>query len=151
MSFCSKDFRMKTILAVDDNQDDLFLLERAVYLSGPGHLLFKARDGIQAQEMLENIQRCGVSTAIDIIFLDLHLPGAAGFELLARWKKIPRYASIPVVVISSFDNPRDTERALKLGAAACLEKPPAVEEVRRLLRTLIADVPQPCNPTTSQN
>lgn len=52
----------------------------------------------------------------DIIFLDLILPGVDGFEILARIKKDPKIANVPVVIFSNLGEKADIDKAMALGA-----------------------------------
>ena len=125
---------MQTILAVDDNQDDLFLLERTLSLSGIGHRLLTAGDGVEAEAILDSIEKGKRHSFASLIFVDIHMPRLDGFQPLARFKREPRRAAIPVVMLSSFDDPGVMGKAFELGATACLHKLPALEEVRRVVK-----------------
>ena len=131
---------MKTILAVDDNRDDLFFLARTLSLAGIEHRLLTARDGLEAEAFLGRSQGYNDRSFPSLIFLDLYMPRLNGLAFLDRFKQKSSGARIPVVVLSSFDNPGDKDRALDLGAAACLQKPPTPQAVRQLVKAL-TDVP----------
>ncbi len=68
----------------------------------------------QLQELLE------ADSAIDLVLLDLHLPGRHGLSALA-WMR-GRYPEIPVLLISAHDDTRIIQRALADGAAGFLSK-----------------------------
>ena len=71
---------------------------------------------------------------IDLIILDLHLPGMSGFDVqraLAARKWSP-----PVVVLTGNDTPANRARSLAEGAAAYLTKPIDDEELLQALRPL---------------
>ena len=79
---------------------------------------------------------------IDLVILDLHLPGMSGFDVqkaLAAGK-----SSIPVVVLTGNDTPANRARSLAEGAAVYLTKPIDDEELLQALRPL---APQPGVPT----
>src|SRR2546430_6863555 len=59
----------------------------------------------------------------DVILLDIGLPAGDGFLVMERLKKIPRFAAIPVLVVTGRDDPQTAARATALGAAAFLRKP----------------------------
>ena len=127
---------MRTILAVDDSRDDLLLLERTLSVAGVEHRLLTAGDGVEAEELLEGIEEGSNSTFPSFVFLDVNMPRRNGFAFLDWFKSKPRCARIPVVMLSSFDDPSEMDKALALGAAGCLQKPPAARAVQRLLQTL---------------
>jgi CheY-like chemotaxis protein len=69
-----------------------------------------------------------------VIFLDINMPGLDGFEVLGYLKREPRLARVPVIVITSDDQPETTRRALKGGAGAVLLKPIMAELLENALR-----------------
>lgn len=140
---------MRTILAVDDDQNDLFLLERTLCLGGIEHRLLTAGDGVEAEMLLDSIEGGKDATLPSLVFLDVHMPRLDGLQLLDRLKRQPRRAGIPVVMLSSFDDPRDMDKAFELGADACLHKPPAPKEVRRLVNSL-TDTPRQLQAATAR-
>lgn len=71
---------------------------------------------------------------VDLVLLDLVMPGRDGFALLrelARQKRAP-----PVLVLTATRDPQAAERALALGAADCMRKPFEVEALRARVREL---------------
>jgi len=74
----------------------------------------------------------------DLILLDLGLPGGGGLNLMQRLQSIPKYAVIPVVVVSA--QPRSTgieAEVIDKGAAAFFEKPVPAEALLEKIRELI--------------
>jgi CheY-like chemotaxis protein len=125
------------ILLVEDSPDDVFFFRRAVQKSGVSAETRVVGDGIEAIDYLLNRGRFADRTAHpppDIMFLDLKLPHANGFEVL-EWMR--RNADCPrtyVVVLTSSNQPEDQERAEALGAALFLTKPPVPDQLRLVLR-----------------
>ncbi len=73
-------------------------------------------------------------TVPDIVFLDINMPGVDGFEVMAYLRRLPQLAEIPVVFITSDDQPETAIKARKTGALLVIVKPagfPAVEAVLR--------------------
>jgi CheY-like chemotaxis protein len=68
-----------------------------------------------------------------IVFLDINMPGVDGFEVLAFLKREPRLMGIPVVIVTSDDQPETARRALDAGAAALVIKPVMVEMIEAAL------------------
>jgi chemosensory pili system protein ChpA (sensor histidine kinase/response regulator) len=59
----------------------------------------------------------------DIVFLDINMPGVDGFEMLAYVRREPRLAGVPVIIVTSDDQPETSHRALAGGANAVVLKP----------------------------
>jgi signal transduction histidine kinase/DNA-binding response OmpR family regulator len=69
----------------------------------------------------------------DLVTLDIELPGMDGWEFLARMKQLPRWESVPVVVVSVLGEGR---RGYALGASLTLQKPIRLDELQRGLKRL---------------
>jgi len=131
----------KTILVVDDEPTDIFLLARALSPVIASCRFLTAGDGLEAKGLLQRIRDSGDSSLPSVIFSDVRMPYHDGFELLEWLKRKPEYASIPVVMISTFDNPSDKEKAIALGAAFCLHKPPVPGTIQDLTQRLLQGPP----------
>ncbi|MCA9917314.1 MAG: hybrid sensor histidine kinase/response regulator [Anaerolineales bacterium] len=102
------------ILVVDDNDINRDTLARR--LENIGHVVVEAEDGRIALEKLT--QHC-----IDIVLLDIMMPGLSGFELLAILKEQPNLRNIPVIIISAADDMESVVHGIELGAEDYLSKP----------------------------
>jgi two-component system cell cycle response regulator len=102
------------ILVVDDIPANVKLLE--VRLLAEYFEVLTAEDGFKALAICE-------STHVDLILLDIMMPGISGFEVCERLKANPRTAHIPVVMVTALDQPSDRVRGLKAGADDFLTKP----------------------------
>ncbi|OGM93727.1 hypothetical protein A2524_01330 [Candidatus Wolfebacteria bacterium RIFOXYD12_FULL_48_21] len=51
-----------------------------------------------------------------VVLLDLMLPGASGFDILAALRKLPAWKNVPVIILSNLGQPEDIKRAKDLGA-----------------------------------
>ncbi|HSM71282.1 MAG TPA: response regulator [Anaerolineales bacterium] len=72
----------------------------------------------------------------DFICLDINMPGVDGTEVLAYLRREPRLTDIPVIVITSDDQPETREKVMKLGAAAIIIKPATIDSLEEALKTL---------------
>jgi two-component system cell cycle response regulator len=102
------------ILVVDDIPANLKLLE--VRLLAEYFDVLTADDGYKALAICD-------STHVDVVLLDIMMPGIDGFEVCERLKSNPRTAHIPVVMVTALDQPSDRVRGLKAGADDFLTKP----------------------------
>jgi CheY-like chemotaxis protein len=70
------------------------------------------------------------------VLLDLKMPRVDGFEVLRRLKDSPSTAAVPVIVLTTTDDPREIERCYELGCNVYITKPVEydafIEAVRRL-------------------
>jgi CheY-like chemotaxis protein len=73
----------------------------------------------------------------DAIVLDAMMPGLDGYETCRRLKAAPATASIPVVFLTAKTQRGEIDRALALGAVACLMKPFDPMTLARELRTAL--------------
>lgn len=78
----------------------------------------------------------GANDDIDLILLDLSMPGASGLSGLIAVRGIN--ADVPMVVISAHDDPETIRRALELGASGFISKSASIEEMRSAVQTVLA-------------
>ena len=126
---------MMTILAVEDNPNDLLFLERALDRAGIRCNLISARNGVEAQDVLKTMEQSAATQEL-VIFSDVNMPRQNGLEFLRWLKGEPHFNRLPVVMLSSFDGSRDMNRAFEFGAWACMTKPPDPNAVKGLLATV---------------
>lgn len=69
-----------------------------------------------------------------VIFLDINMPGVDGFEVLAFLKREPRLAGVPVIVVTSDDQPETRKRAIEGGALDLVLKPVMAEVLEEALQ-----------------
>jgi CheY-like chemotaxis protein len=86
-------------------------------------LLTRAGCDVAAAWNAEKALQLAQAGVFDLITLDVSLPGMNGFELCRRLKQNPRLRETPVVFVSGQLGEEEVQRALKLGAVDCIEKP----------------------------
>lgn len=72
----------------------------------------------------------------NLVFLDINMPGVDGLEILAYLRREPRLLSVPVVIISSDDQPETRENAMKGGAQIFIVKPATLDQIEAALGEL---------------
>jgi CheY-like chemotaxis protein len=115
-----------TILLVEDEPDAVVLLRRAFAKAGVARPLQVARDGEEAVAYLSGLGAYGDRERHplpSVILLDLRLPRRPGFEVLAWLRARPDVGRIPVIVLTTSEQPRDRRRARELGANGFRTKP----------------------------
>lgn len=117
------------ILVVDDIPANVKLLE--------ARLLAEYFDVLTAENGFQALDICN-TTQVDLVLLDIMMPGMDGFEVCERLKASPRTAHIPVVMVTALDQPSDRVRGLKAGADDFLTKPvndlQLISRVKSLMR-----------------
>ena len=112
----------KNILLVDDMAVNRKLI-KAVLNDMQGIDFYDAEDGFQAIKEVED-------NDIDLIILDLMMPGKDGFEVLKELKEDINYKEIPIVVYSGMDNIDSINQALELGAYDYFTKPLTMQQIK---------------------
>lgn len=116
----------RRIAVVDDESSVRKALERLIRSAGMSVTAYASGDEFLA----------AVALAVpDCVVLDLHMPGATGFEVQTRLAQLA--IRVPVVVLTGHDTPESRQRAVAGGAAAYLLKP--VDE-RALLEAIVAAI-----------
>ena len=95
----------KTILCVDDDQDDLIMLREVIQEMGQPFDIVEAYDGLIAMELLQKLQ--ADNNLPCLIVLDINMPRMDGKQTLVAIKNNPVLATIPVVVFSTSSSAMD--------------------------------------------
>jgi CheY-like chemotaxis protein len=117
------------ILVVDDDVTVTQLLK--MLLSMDGHQPTTINDSNETLDVAERIQP-------DLITLDLMMPGLTGFEVCELLHQDPRFANIPVLIISARDDTESMDRAYQAGARGYLTKPFGVDTLTQKIKELIS-------------
>jgi len=110
------------ILLVDDNPADLELMRDVLAQKRHMVRVACARDGEEALTMLHRESTIGCRKP-DLVVLDLNMPRKDGRAVLAAIKSDPNLRSIPVVIFTTSQAPRDIEHSYMLGANCFVTKP----------------------------
>ena len=102
------------ILVVDDEPHIRRVL--SVVLEGRGYEVTMASDGLQGLDELGG-------EAVDLVILDLMMPGANGLEILSKIRTDPQRAETPVIILTAKGQDTDRDAALAGGANDFLTKP----------------------------
>jgi CheY-like chemotaxis protein len=125
----------QTLLLVEDNEDDVYLMRRALRDAGINNLLHVVEDGQAALEYLAGEGKFAdrqLHPMPALVFLDLNLPLKSGHEVLA-WMRRKQLETV-VIVLTSSAEPEDLRRAYRLGANSYLTKPPTAEQLLELVK-----------------
>lgn len=121
------------ILVVDD--EDLNREMLCELLDALGYHAILAANGAEALAKL--------SPAIDLVLLDLLMPGMDGFEVARRIRTSPGFADLPIIMLTGLGSPEDRQRAVEAGANDLVAKPiDAAELMARMAALLKTKAPR---------
>lgn len=119
---------MSRALIIEDNRQMAENLRKMlVYLGVETEIAYGARTGML------NLTKIPIP---DVVFLDVIMPGMDGLEVLAYIRRQPGLDKVPVIIITSDDQPETARKAKKTGALALIIKPPTIEMLEKYLRDL---------------
>ena len=113
-------------LIIDDNRQTADALKQML-----GVLGVKARAAYGSSPAMDVL---GAGFAPQFICLDINMPGVNGTEVLAYLKREPRLMRVPVIVITSDDQPETRAKVMKLGATALIIKPATIDALGEALK-----------------
>lgn len=116
---------MPTALVVDDNRTMADGLAQILDLLGVQvQVAYGARTGMMMLQ--KNVP--------DVIFLDINMPGVDGFEVMAYFRRLPQLKDVPVIIVTSDDQPETAKKAKGTGVLSLIVKPASVESIERVLQ-----------------
>jgi len=118
-----------TVLVVEDDPDQAALADLRVSMAGYNVRLVQTR-----REMFTDLI---TKPAPDAVLLDVMLPDGDGFQILAGMRRHPKFALIPVIMLTAKTEAEDIQRGLSLGADAYITKPYSREVVADTLRQVL--------------
>jgi two-component system cell cycle response regulator len=125
--------RAAQIMVVDDDPDTVSILAR--HLQREGYTAIEASSGVECLRLVRE-------RPIDLILLDLMMPGMDGFDVCRALKADPHTAEIPVIMITARDDPDARSEGIRLGVSDFLAKPvfrrQLANRIRAQLNTLAA-------------
>jgi len=117
----------KKCLLVDDNKDVLLYLNRILLDTGGG--IITARSGLEAIEIIRK------TPDIDVILLDMQMPGMNGIEATKEIRKIRK--NLPIIAQTAFIFEDDKDIIIEAGCDACLIKPIRKEHLLSAMASFI--------------
>ncbi|MBW8881648.1 MAG: response regulator [Asticcacaulis sp.] len=124
------------VILVEDDEGHAALIRRNLQRVGVLNPIVRLSSGIEAVDYF--FAGTGETPAPEksVIVLDLNLPDIDGFEILRRLKENEATKTIPVVVLTTTDHPKDVDRCYALGCNAFMTKPVGYEAFSEAIRKL---------------
>lgn len=125
------------ILHVEDDDVDAMVMERALKKCDLKFNLFKAKNGIEALDLLRGTNgKEKITPRPKIILLDLNMPKMNGIEFLRELRNDSELKSISVFVMTTSSDERDRTDAHNLNVAGYMIKPISLEDYTQVVSTL---------------
>jgi CheY-like chemotaxis protein len=121
------------ILLAEDDDGHARLIERNLKRAGFVNQVVRARDG---QEALDLARGGHPSDSQFLLLLDINMPRIDGVEVLRQMKADPRTAKVPVIMLTTTDDPREVERCYQYGCSVYITKPVRYEDFVEALSRL---------------
>lgn len=123
------------ILVAEDDAHDAFVVQRAATRCGvaPSRVLV-VNDGERAARLFRAGQQLGL---LKLCVFDLKLPKLSGLEVLRRVRQDPRWATLPVVMLSGSDLARDMVSCYRAGASSYVVKRANYDENQRCIEDML--------------
>ncbi|HZW29280.1 MAG TPA: response regulator [Isosphaeraceae bacterium] len=126
------------IVLAEDDDGHASLVQRNLERAGLANRLHRLKDGQEALDFLRGEgDYAGRNTSQPVlVLLDIKMPRVDGVEVLRQLKADPRTALIPVIMLTTTDDPREIQRCYELGCSVYVTKPVDyqgfVEAIKRL-------------------
>ena len=127
-----------TILLVEDDPGHARLIERNLRRAHITNEIVTLSDGQQAVDYLlkESAYAGATHTMPLLMLLDLNLPRLDGYQVLTRLKAYERTRHIPIIILTTTDEPQEIERCYALGCNVYVTKPVEYDEFAEAIRKL---------------
>lgn len=112
------------IIIVEDDDGHATLIERNLRRAGLSNPLVRLRDGQEAIDYFFGPNAKPMPQRVDsVMLLDINMPRVDGVGVLQRLKSDPRTATLPTIMLTTTDDPREIERCYQLGCNVYITKP----------------------------
>lgn len=132
---------MPKILVIDDDRDICFLMNK--FLTKHGYETHESYTAKKALELLEE------NTDFDLVLCDYRLEGVDGKTMLLKIKE--KYPSLPVIIITGYNDLKTAVDVMKLGAYDYVTKPLFPEEILNTIQSALNSAPVVAQPAHSTN
>jgi len=127
------------ILLVEDRDDDVYLVRRALSQAGVRNPFFVVPNGEEALAYIDGLGKYSNRDEFplpDIMLLDLKMPRMDGYEVLRVVRSRAEFKALRIIVLTSSEDLQDVNKAYELGANSFLVKPLEFENYAAMMRTL---------------
>jgi CheY-like chemotaxis protein len=143
--------QLTTILLVEDDPGHAVLIEKNLRRAGITNEIITLNNGQEAVDFLlkRDSSRSNIHVDHLIILLDLNLPVLDGYQVLKTIKQDERTRRIPIIVLTTTDNPSEVTKCYELGCNAYVTKPVEYDAFSKAIQNLgllLSIIRVPANP-----
>lgn len=125
------------ILLVEDDDGHATLIEKNLRRAGLSNHFTRFKDGQEVLDYFRSKNACTDGTASAcLVLLDINMPRVDGIQVLKSLKANPATETIPIIMLTTTDDPREIDRCYQLGCNVYVTKPveyePFLEAIKRL-------------------
>jgi CheY-like chemotaxis protein len=137
-----------TILIAEDDDGHASLIKRNLRRTGLDYPIIRFRDGQEIHDFLFGGEAEALEkTSSFFLLLDIRMPKISGIEILRKIKNTPHLKNMPVVILTTTDDPKEVSRCHELGCNCYIRKPidydSFVKAIRQLgLLMMVLEVPE---------
>jgi len=128
--------KTSTVLLVEDSSADLLLLNLAFEKSAIDVDLIYARDGDEALEIVDARFAPDSPEALDLVLLDIAMPGLDGHQTLRQMRMRPHLQGTPIVMLTESRLESDVSTAVELGATSYISKAANLSELYAVVQNI---------------
>ncbi|OGR44348.1 MAG: hypothetical protein A2X35_02670 [Elusimicrobia bacterium GWA2_61_42] len=126
-----------TILMAEDDDGHALLVQERFESVGVRNALIRFKDGQKVWDFLTGTEKPGAEPDKRyLLLLDIRMPGLDGIEILRRVKQDPRLKNIPVIMLTTTDDPKEIGVCYELGCNNYLVKPVEFEKFAEVIKRL---------------
>lgn len=118
----------KTVLIIDDDARNIFAL--SAVLKARSYNCLSCTGAVEAIELLQGAAR------VDIVLIDMMMPGMDGYEAIPIIKAITSRAGMPVIAVTAQAMVGDREKCLQAGADEYISKPVDIDLLTEVLKNV---------------
>jgi CheY-like chemotaxis protein len=116
----------RKVLIVDDDVRNIFALTSA--------LESHSMDVLHAENGQEGIDKLRETEGVEVVLMDIMMPGMDGYEAIREIRKIARFQHLPIIALTAKAMKADRDRCIEAGASDYISKPLDIDQLLSLLR-----------------
>lgn len=124
------------ILLVEDDDIDVLIFKRALKKAGNKCVVVRAKDGIEALDILLREHQHGTMQEPYVILLDINMPRMNGHEFMKALRENEDISHSRVVIVTTSENPKDIRLAYEKHVSGYVVKPKGASEMSEVIRSL---------------